>query len=304
MVQQDDAVPAWLRELAQRHAAEPGHGRGCPGTLRHITPEARLRGAASVVQGGCVSLSRTVAAGGTVRPGEQRPSVSIETFVETRAPGMFVGSDRVELDCHGVVNTHLDGLNHIGMAGQWHDGSPCDDPSTASAGALMAGTDGIATRVICLDFATGTEQGWARRPIGAAELERALEATGIGVEPGDALMVYMGRDVCEAAGHTYDLLGGDPQVDPGISRSGGEWIAEHRISVLCWDFLDAAGPGPVRLPVHAISWAVGLMLIDNCDLGPAARALRAAGRSTGLLSVGPLRTPGATGSMVNPVVLY
>jgi hypothetical protein len=53
-----------------------------------------------------------------------------------------------------------------------------------------------------------------------------------------------------------------------------------------------------------VAWATGLVLIDNCHLGPAARALAAAGAHAGLLTVGPLQIHGATGSAVNPVLLY
>ena len=89
-----------------------------------------------------------------------------------------------------------------------------------------------------------------------------------------------------------------------VAVPGARWLAEHQISVLCWDFLDAHVPGCSPLPAHMVAWATGLVLIDNCHLGPAARALTAAGAQAGLLTVGPLKIHGATGSGVNPVLLY
>jgi hypothetical protein len=58
------------------------------------------------------------------------------------------------------------------------------------------------------------------------------------------------------------------------------------------------------LPAHLLTWAIGLVLIDNCDIGPAARALAARGVSDGLLTVGPLQIRGATGSLVNPILMF
>ena len=55
--------------------------------------------------------------------------------------------------------------------------------------------------------------------------------------------------------------------------------------------------------MHSLIWAIGLVLIDNCDFGAARAALAAAAKGTGLLVVAPLRIPGGTGCMVNPLLL-
>ena len=79
-------------------------------------------------------------------------------------------------------------------------------------------------------------------------------------------------------------------------------IAEHGVSIVCWDFLDAFHPDEPLAPVHMLNWAIGLVLVDNCDFG----RLRAAGGapgSTGALVVAPLPIEGATGNNVNPLLL-
>jgi hypothetical protein len=61
----------------------------------------------------------------------------------------------------------------------------------------------------------------------------------------------------------------------------------------------------VNQPIHQIGiQAMGLPLIDNCileDLGEAAAKRR---RWAFLLTINPLRVPGATGGPVNPIATF
>jgi hypothetical protein len=50
--------------------------------------------------------------------------------------------------------------------------------------------------------------------------------------------------------------------------------------------------------------AMGLWLLDNCDLEPLAEACRRAGRWEFLLAIGPLRITNGTGSPVNPIAVF
>ena len=51
-----------------------------------------------------------------------------------------------------------------------------------------------------------------------------------------------------------------------------------------------------------LNWAIGLVLVDNCDHSRL-RAGLAPGQATGALVVSPLPIDGATGNNVNPLVL-
>ena len=300
-----NAVPGWVQRLADQHLAEVKHDEACHGTLRYITPQARLRGTAAVREGECLSLSRPLQAGASVRADEARPTFMLETFARSASAGHTTGSDRVEIDCHGLANTHLDGLTHVGLDGRWHSGQPSAAPSPdGSADMLIGAATGISTRGIFLDITALRGRAWVDSPVEADELDAAVAAAGIDLQPGDAVLIYMGRDAFEASGRTYGPVGDHPDGRPGLGHSGARWLAEHQISVLCWDFLDAHVPGRSALPAHTVAWATGLVLVDNCHLGPAARALAAAERHAGLLTIGPLSIYGATGSAVNPVLLY
>jgi hypothetical protein len=67
--------------------------------------------------------------------------------------------------------------------------------------------------------------------------------------------------------------------------------------------IDAFGGSEVPLSVHLLLWAQGLVLVDNCDLGAASRAMAPRREKTALVMVAPLNIPGGTGSAVNPLMM-
>ncbi|HEV8297450.1 MAG TPA: cyclase family protein [Acidimicrobiales bacterium] len=284
MARPDGEYRAWLDELAASRVGDR------LGTAALIDGGARARAAAAARAGTPVSLARPL----------QQPGYEVEVTYTDGPIGM--GADRVELDCHGRANTHLDALNHIALDGTWHGGFAVDDPAAPSVVDLAE--HGLVTRGVLVDVPAVRGTAWAEadRPVGAADIEAALARTGTRFEHGDALLLYMGRDRFEAAGNELAGLREGGTV-PGVGRTGAEWIADHGVSVLCWDFLDSNHPDEPFVPVHLLIWALGLILVDNCHLGAAAAAVANRSDPTGALVVAPLAVPGATGSMVRPLLL-
>ncbi len=65
-----------------------------------------------------------------------------------------------------------------------------------------------------------------------------------------------------------------------------------------------SGYAGLRSPVHAVGIvAMGLWLLDNCDLEPLAAACAERARAEFCFQLAPLRIVGATGSPVNPIAL-
>jgi kynurenine formamidase len=281
----------WLRDLAREARFGAGDRRG---SLNLIDDRARDRCRAAVRSGFSADLGRPLVPG-TSNRGDGREAFRLELFYTDGPIGM--GSDHLELDCHGLVNTHLDGLNHIALDQTFYGGHAVDDREASSIADLAAG--GIVTRGVHVDIPAvrGTPWVQADQPVTGDDIERALGRAGVTFEPGDALLLDMGRDRFEAAGQQ---AAGERR--PGIGADGARWIEAHGVSVVCWDFLDAFAPDEPRAPVHMLTWAIGLILVDNCDFGRL-RATLPDGRATGALVVGPLPMAGATGCNVNPVVL-
>ncbi|GAA2592481.1 hypothetical protein GCM10010435_84110 [Winogradskya consettensis] len=321
-----DRLAPWVREIAAKHdAARHGDGTQCRGSVALIDEAARLRGVAEVRLGRAISLEREVetrpaqlaalaeAAAEEKRQWQELAQAelpdghgSVELTVKVGLYGRAVhGGDVISYDAHGVHNTHLDGLAHLGADASWHGPIPAANSETDEDTIVNWAQHGIATRGVLLDIPAtrGVEWVTADRPVTGEDLDAALAATGVTREPGDALLIYQGRDRFEAAGNRY-TPGAVFQARPGIGESGAKWIAAHDPGLVLWDFHDARSNPAFALEVHNLIFAIGLCLIDNSLLGPAAAALRAAGTSTGLLVAAPTAIHRSTGVLINPLLLY
>lgn len=256
-----------------------------------IDQRARERARDAIELATPVSLGRPV--GATVGR-DRRPDFSIETYAAP-LPGtpLAFAFDRVESEAHGLANTHVDAANHVLLEGASYANWAADDPAAPSI-ADLAGA-GLFTRGVYVDVPALLEVGWVPidEPVTGEHLDRALGGL---FEPGDALLVEVGRDRFAAAGGDLwsmaDGLG-------GLGPSAAEWIADHGVSILCWDFADSRKPTDPPVPVHSLIWALGLVIVDNCTFA----GLRGAAKRTGALVVAPPATPGGTGALVNPLLV-
>ncbi|WP_054686368.1 cyclase family protein [Microbacterium sp. No. 7] len=321
-----DPVLPWLRDIEAEHVrARHEPGVQCRGSVALIDEAARLRGAASVRLGRAISLEREIEtrpdrlalmAAAAEREKRQWQALAVAELpdghgsveLEVRA-GVYGRSasagDVITYDAHGVHNTHMDGLAHIGADATWHGPIPVEASQTDEDTMVNWAQHGIATRGVLLDIPAvrGVEWVTTDAPVTADDLDAALAATGVALEPGDALIVYQGRDRFEAAGHTYQP-GAVPAPRPGIGESGARWIAARQPGLLLWDFHDARSNPRHALEVHGLIHAIGLCIIDNCLLGPAATALAAAGTATGQLVAAPTAIHRSTGVIINPLLVY
>lgn len=321
-----DPLAPWVRNIARAHeTTRHVDGQRCRGSVTLIDDNARLRGIAQVKLGKAISLEREV----ETRPAQLAALAeaaaeeklhwqklaqaelpdghgSVELDVKVGIHGRHVhGGDVISYDAHGVHNTHLDGLAHLGADASWHGPIPVENSETDEDTIVNWAQHGIATRGVLLDIPATRGVDWvtADEPVTGADMDAALKATGVTLESGDALLIYQGRDRFEAAGHRY-TPGAVFQARPGIGEGGAKWIAAHDPGVVLWDFHDARSNPTFTLEVHSLIYAIGLCLIDNSLLGPAAAAMREAGTSTGLLVAAPTAIHRSTGVLINPLLLY
>jgi Putative cyclase len=296
-----DPLAPWVREIATAHdAARHVDGVQCRGSVALIDEAARLRGVAQVKLGKAVSLEREVetrparvAAGREAAEAEKRDwqrlgvaelsqghrDVQLEVHIGVRGRHAH-GGDVITYDAHGVHNTHMDGLSHLGADASWHGPIPAEASQTDEDTMVNWAQHGIVTRGVLLDVAAARGVAWitAEEPVTAVELDTALAAAGVTLEPGDALIIY-GED-------------------------GAKWIASKDPGLVLWDFHDARNNPAGSLEVHNLIYAIGLCLVDNCLLGPAAATMKAAGTSTGLLVAAPTAIHRSTGVLINPLLVY
>ena len=285
--------------MARRAGRQPRFGRRDKrGTANHIDDAARRRAAGSVRTGRCTSLARPLTICTDTRPGGGLLTVEV-----TRSTRGVVNSalDVTHVAAHGHHRTHLDALNHYGRHGTWYGGFAVDDPDGPSVADLAEHK--LFTRGVVADVPSvrGTEWVDPASPVTAEDIDAALDRGGITFEPGDALLLYMGRDRWEAAGNELDLISGKPT--PGAGVGAARWIVEHGVSILCWDFLDAICAHEPKAQVHLLIWAIGLLLVDNCNLGPAVASTGEGNSIVGGLVVAPAAMPEATGCLVDPLFI-
>jgi kynurenine formamidase len=291
-------VPEWLRAQAGSRRFGEGDVRG---TANLIDTGARSRAAACVRTGDSVSLARPLH-GADYNSTPTRPGFFHETWRRVAPDGITWNLDHVVLNPHGLRNTHLDALNHVVVDGTVYGGRPIDDASQGTVDVLAP--HGLVTRAVYVNIPGFRGTNWADRPVDGADIDGALGAAGIVVESGDALCLDMGRDRFEAS--TGQVLGRPdtgPDAGGGLSSDGARWVAEHNISVLAWDMLDSREATEAHASAHILTWAIGLLLLDNCDFA----ALRARhGPETkvvGALVVSWPAIEGANGVNVNPIVI-
>jgi kynurenine formamidase len=291
-------MPDWIRALAASHPFGVDDRRG---TANLIDAAARARAAACTRTGDSVSLARPLLCGDYNTTAE-RPGFWHETWYRPAPDGTGWGQDHLVLNPHGLQNTHLDALSHVAVDGTFYGGRPVTDAEQGSADVLAP--DGLVTRAVYVDIPHHRGTDWAERPVDGADIDAALADAGLVLEPGDALCLDMGRDRFEAA--TGHILGGpetEQDAGGGLSADGARWVAEHRVSILAWDMLDSREAKATHASAHILTWAIGLLLLDNCDFA-ALRDVHGPGtKVAGALVVALLAVEGANGVNLNPLVL-
>ncbi len=291
-------MPDWIRALAASHPFGAGDRRG---TANLVDAAARARAAGRIRTGESVSLARPLL-GGDYNTTAERPGFRHETWYRAAPDGTGWGQDHLVLNPHGLQNTHLDALNHVAVDGTFYGGRAVAEAEQGSADVLAP--DGLVTRAVYVDIPQHRGTDWADRPVDGADIDAALADAGLVLERGDALCLDMGRDRFEAAmGH---MLGGpetEQDAGGGLSADGARWVAEHQVSILAWDMLDSRDAKEAHATAHILTWAIGLLLLDNCDFAALRRACGRGTRVAGALVVSVLAVEGANGVNLNPLVL-
>jgi kynurenine formamidase len=303
----EDEVISWFDSLSN-------WGRWGPddelGTLNHITPAVRKKAVASVTQGITVSCSWDVPRGPL---GFERTVSAVDLYSEGRRGRIGWSLEHITgMAFHGYALTHLDALCHIFWDGHMYNGRATglvSDEEGAQQLAISDAGGGILTRGVLLDVARVRGVPWLEPGEGAypEDLEAAESSQGVRVEPGDAVLLRTGY------GRWRHETGKVSPMEEGITQPGWQaaclpWLRERGVSFIGADTANDVSPSgysTIALPVHVISLvAMGLWLMDNCDLEELAATAERLSRWQFMLSVNPLRLTGLTGSAVNPIATF
>jgi len=277
------------------------------GTTNFLGAHSVLRAAAAIKTGISISLANPLA----LQEAENNPIPASRTIRQRSHVDGGAATDVISVDYHGLATTHLDALCHIWDShGIYNGHDPAEVISEDGAvwGDVTVWRDGLVTRAVLLDVcgARGVDCVELDAPVTGDELSAI--ASGLDVQPGDAVVVYCGRERWDAREpHSWgaERLRDGVSPRPGLHSSCVGFFRECDAGILVWDMLDALPVDPpVAWPVHRAIHDLGMALVDNAQLGPVVEHCRATGVHEFALVVAPLVVPGGTGSPVNPIAIF
>jgi kynurenine formamidase len=275
------------------------------GALNLITPEKRQQAAALVKDGVVLSLARAA-----IKERLDDSPGFVHRMVSLPREGAEITSagDEFSVQYHGFTQTHLDGLCHLAYKGKLYNGF--SQKEVTAKGARKLGIEnvksGIFTRGVLMDLPALFEARYLKggQAIYPEDLEAWERKAGVRVESGDAILIRTGRWQRRELDGPWDVL----KNSAGLHASCLPWLKKRDVAVVGSDLaLDVlpSGVEGFELPVHwVVIVAMGVPILDNCDLEKLSEAARARKRWTFLLTVAPLAVEGGTGSPVNPLATY
>lgn len=275
------------------------------GTLNLITQDVRKRGIAAARNGISVSCAWDVPTGGEA--GIERHS-HLQTFPPESHPWGGVNED-LTFDFHDARFTHLDSLGHFVWQGKMYNGRSSADFDLdvgLTFGSVTAAADGLLTRGVLLDIPALRGVDWLEmnEAVFPEDLDEAEKRQGVRLEPGDAVLVRTGFDRRKHETGVTASGGGQP----GLHAACLPWLRERDVAYLCSDTGHDALPSGypnVFLPIHTVCQvALGMWLVDHCDLYGCAQTAERLQQWDFLLSVSPVRFKVTSGSPVNPIATF
>lgn len=225
-------------------------------------------------------------------------------------PGLSVALDYIGVETHGIACSHIDALCHVFVGHKMYNGYPASD--VKSTGALKNDMtpmeQGVVTRGVLLDMPGVNSQAYLEGDVRLSieDLEAAEERQNIRVEPGDVLLIHKGRERrVEEIGLFDPVNAGMPGLHPECAR----FLHDRGVAVLGSDYMNDPQPNWVNekwpIPIHYLGiCGMGMALLHNLDTEALARQCELVSRWEFLLTIAPLKIPGATGSPVNPIAMF
>lgn len=281
------------------------------GTLNYITPE-HVRVAAALVRlGRAVSLSlpiNTVAG-----PDDPHPALHymVRTFDipsprgRTQSATDFLGSE-----VHGNCKTHLDALCHQAYKGKLYNGRPADSVTSRGSTILdiTAYAQGIVGRGVLLDIPRLRGVKWLEpgEAVTREELEASEKAQGVSLQEGDIFLFRTGHHRRRLELGSWDS-GYEGEGRAGLHATAMLLLHERKVAAFLPDGDGEAVPGHVEgvgSPIHALQIvAMGMACADNLQFEDLVGECAQKGRWEFMVVAAPLRLPGGTGSLFNPLAI-
>ena len=282
------------------------------GTLNHIAPE-HVRRAASLVQSGhTVSLAIPI----NKVAGPDNPHPALHHITHNHDIDIPQGEPHFVLDffgseCHGDCHTHIDALCHVSYRGKLYNGKPVS--SVTSHGPeimdIASYAHGIVGRGVLLDIPRHRKVKWLEpgEVVTAEELEAVEKAQGVRLGDGDIFVFRTGH-------HRRRLeLGPWDNSYEGEGKAGLHvdtipLLHERRVAAFLPDGDGETVPCNVEgmaYPIHTLQiTAMGMACADSLQFEELVKVCEEEKRWEFMVVAAPLRLPGGTGSLFNPIAIF
>jgi kynurenine formamidase len=277
------------------------------GALNLLTAERVRGGAAAITTGKVYSLGIPIQAAG-VPLMDYRGTPMRLTLMNESDDGRFAaygcadgtGAHEDILVFASHTTSHMDALCHVYEGHRHYNGVAAAEMKT-NTGAGRLGIEkvgGFAGRAVLLDLPKLRGARWLDpgTMITAADLETCARAQGVTVDAGDIVLIRTGY-----LDFWFEHAPNIPFEQPGIGLEAAAWLADRDVvAVGCDNAAVEVIPFDTNdfLAVHkALLVRRGIYMLEFLNLSD----LAADECYTGLLSVGPLKVSGATGSPINPI---
>jgi kynurenine formamidase len=282
------------------------------GTLNYIKPEHVKTAAGLVRTGRSVSLSLPI---NTVA-GPDNPRPALHYMIHRHESDLPVGPPRFATDFlasefHGDSFTHVDALCHVSYQGTLYNGKPVS--SVTGRGAqlqdITAFAHGIVGRGVLLDIPRLRGVPWLEpgEAVTPQELEAAEEAQGVRLGAGDILLFRTGHHRRRLELGPWNN-GYDGEGKAGLHVSALETLHEREVAVFLPDGDGETVPSRVEgiaHPIHLLQIvAMGMVCADSLQFEELVAVCEQEKRWEFMVVACPLRLPGGTGSLFNPIAIF
>ncbi len=286
------------------------------GALHLVTEEKRLEASAAIRSGAAFSLGFELQPELPQPPGGGRLNPQhVMTELPGEAPADSEESrfadDMLLMAVHAA--THWDALSHCFHGGRMYGGISADEVTTQGAARndILPAAGRLVTRGVLADVARhrGVRVLPPGEGIGADELADVLDAQGVEVRPGDALLVrtgLLGATKVSGRWTEFAQCGPDLPTTPGVAVDALPLLRELGVCAIACDnwAVEQLTGGPPLFPVHELALVyMGVLLGENFELDALAAACATAGRHEFLFAGQPLPIRGGVGGPVNPMAV-
>jgi len=282
------------------------------GTLNYITPQTIHRAASLVKTGRSVSMAipiNKVAGPDNPRPVAHYMSMLFEVDKSFGEPGFSL--DYFGSEIHGDCHTHIDALCHISYEGKMYNDRRTSMVTSRGPKGMDITTyaNGIIGRGVLLDIPRFRGVKWLEpgEAVTREELEECERAQGVSLGEGDIFVFRTGHHRRRLELGPWNN-GYDGEGKAGLHADTIPLLHERKVAAFFPDGDGETVPSNVEgvaYPVHALQiGAMGMICADSLNLEDVSAICSEEHRWEFMVVAAPLRLPGGTGSLFNPLAIF